>query len=148
MWPVEPIVKVMIVASIMITLLSIGWILYLISYNGLKPLINKINRENEIIWVRVTKDKLLTFQVLPKGVYGQTKGVMHRKKADVINKGDFPIQCINGNNAILVYDKLSSNINLEHAIAWKEIFKKEKVETGRDAYKKSKKIKIKRRVNA
>lgn len=136
-------IMAMIIASIFISFLSIVTINYIISYNRLGPLINKINRENQLVWIRITKDKLLTFQVVKKGVYGQTKGIIHGKKADVINKGDFPIQLLNGNNAILVYDKMSHNANPDHAIAWKNLFKKNKVTTGRDAYYKSKKVNTK-----
>jgi len=139
-FPVDVLVYVLVIAGIIFTFMSIVYINYLVSYNRLTPLINRINRENEIIWVRVTKDKLLTFQVAKKGVHGQTKGIMHGKKADVVDKGDFPIQCLNGNNAIIVYDRMSRNVNLDQAVAWKQLFKKHKVRTGKDAYIKSKKV--------
>ena len=139
-FPVDVLVYVLVIAGIIFTFMSIVYINYLVSYNRLTPLINRINRENEIIWVRVTKDKLLTFQVAKKGVHGQTKGIMHGKKADVVDKGDFPIQCLNGNNAIIVYDRMSRNVNLDQAVAWKQLFKKHKVSTGKDAYIKSKKV--------
>jgi len=73
-----------------------------------------------------------------KGVYGQTKGVMHNKKADVVDKGDFPISLINGNRAEMVYDMMSHNVNLDHAVAWKQLFKKHNVGSGEEAYHKSK----------
>ena len=136
--PTHIFVKIMIIASIIMTIMALGWILYLISYNHLSPLINRIRPEDEVVWVRVTKNNNLTFQVARKGVYGQTKGVIHRKKADVIDKGDFTINCINGNKAILVHDMMSHNINLKHAIAWKKIFNKENVGTGEEAYRKNK----------
>lgn len=139
-FPISSIIMVLIISGVMFTLISVVWVNYLISVNHLGPLINRINRANEVVWIRVTKDKLLTFQIAKKGVYGQTKSIMHDKKADVMNKGDFPIQCLNGNNAILVYDKMSGNVNMEHAAAWKQLFKKEKVSTGRDAYFKVKKV--------
>jgi len=87
-----------------------------------------------VVWVRITKNKLLTFQLVKKGVYGQTKGIVHKHKSDVIDKGDFPISTINGNRALLVYDMSSQNINPEHVVAWKNIFKKYKVGNAKEAY--------------
>lgn len=138
--PIPDLPRVMIFVSIFMTMSSLIWINYLISYNRLQPLINRIRPENEIVWVRITKDKLLTFHVAKKGVYGQTKGVMHRKKADVIDKGDYPISLINGNRAIFVSDRSSHNINVDNAVAWKQLFKKYKVKSGRDAYLKSERV--------
>jgi len=137
---IDVIIKVLVIASIFLTMMAICWVNYLISYNHLGPLINRINRENQIVWVRVTKGKILTFQVAKKGVYGQTKGVMHNKKADVINKGDYTVQAINGNPAIFVNDSSSHNLNLDHGLAWMNIFRKEKVSSGKAAYSKSKKV--------
>ena len=138
--PSPMIVKVFCSLTIIITLSAMTWILYLISYNRLSPLINHINPENEIVWIRVTKNNMLTFQVVKKGVYGQTKGVIHNKKADVIDKGDFTVNCINGNKAILVHDMMSHNINLKHCIAWKRIFNVFKIKKGKEAYYKAKNI--------
>ena len=111
---------------------------YVISINQLQPLINKIRPENHVIWIRITKNKLLTFQIVKKGVYGQTKGIVHKHKSDVIDKGDFPISTINGNRAILVYDMSSNNVNPEHVVAWKKLFKKYGVTSAKDAYLRSK----------
>jgi hypothetical protein len=133
--------KILAILSIMITTSAFGWIMYLISYNRLSPLINKINPEEEEVWLRITKNHLFVPQVAKKGVYGQTKGVMHGKKADVIDKGDFTINLINGNKAILVYDMLSHNVNPFHAVAWKQLFKKYMVGSGEEAYKKARKVK-------
>jgi len=138
--PAHMVEKVLAIASIVMTLSAVCWILYLISYNRLSPLINRVRPETEEVWVRVTKSNMLSFQVVKKGVYGQTKGVMQGKKADVIDKGDFTVNLINGNKAILVHDMMSHNINLKHAIGWKRIFKKNKVSSGEDAYQKSKKV--------
>jgi len=138
--PTDLIVKMFAIISIIFTLFAIIWINYLISYNHLQPLINRINRENQEVWVRITKNKLLTFQVVKRGVYGQTKGIVHRMKSDVIDRGDFPIQTINGNNAIIVYDKMSHNINLDHAVGWKQLFKTHKVGSAKEAYTKAEKV--------
>ena len=98
-------------------IMAFVWTNWLISYSGFQPGMNRINPEKEEIWADVSKDHLLTLQIVPKGVYGQTKGIMRGHKADVIDKGDFPIRLKNGNSAILVYDLMSHNINLNHAVA-------------------------------
>jgi len=123
----------------MFTLMGICWINYYVSKNRLQPLINRINPETDEVWVRVTKNKLLTFQVVKKGVYGQTKGIMQGKKADVIDRGDYPIRLLNGNSAIFVSDIMSHNLNLDHAVAWKQLMKNNNVTTGKEAYEKAKK---------
>ena len=135
--PAHIIVKLLIIVSLIFSFFAFIWVNYLISYNRLGPLINRIKPEEDVVWIRISKNKLLTFQVAKKGVYGQTKGMIHGQKADVIDKGDFPIRLINGNSAIVVYDLMSHNVNVEHAVAWKQLFKKQKVSTGRDAYLKA-----------
>ena len=130
----------LIIISIVLTLFALVWILYLISYNRLGSLINRISPTNEVVWVRITKDKQLVFQVSKKGVYGQTKSVTYGKKSDVIDKGDFPIRLLNGNNAILTYDKLSHNVNADEAVAWKQLYKQHNVQSGEEAYTKAKKV--------
>ena len=131
------IVIVLIIGSIVFTFFSMMIPNYLISLNRLQPLINKIQPENQVVWVRITKNGLLTFQVAKKGVYGQTKGIIHGYKADVIDKGDFPIRTICGNTGMLVFDMSSHNVNPQQAVGWKHLFKKHKVGTGKDAYLKS-----------
>jgi len=138
--PVPVIIKVFILVGIIFTLFGIIWINYLVSYNQLTPLINHIRADKELIWVHVTKDNLLTFKLAKTGVYGQTKGMMGSKKADVINKGDFPIRFINGNRGIITYEKMSHNINLDHAVAWKKLFEEQKISTGEEAYQKAKEV--------
>lgn len=132
------ITKILVVVGMMCCIFAISWICYLISYNKLQPLINRIRPEHDIVWVRITKGGMLTFQVAKKGVYGQTKGIVGKYNADVVDKGDFPIRCINGNSAILVYDMMSHNANPKNAVAWKQIFKKLNIEKGKDAYAKAK----------
>jgi len=133
-------IQMLIIVGIILTLFGIVWINYLVSFNQLGPLINRIRPDKGMVWVHFTKDKLLTFKIAKRGVYGQTKGMMGTKKADVINKGDFPIQLISGSRGIITYERMSHNINLDHAVAWAELFKKEKISTGRDAYKKARKV--------
>ena len=138
--PVHLIVRVMIIIGLVFTTFSIAWINYVISYNRLSPLINRISPEGQIVWLRITKDGLFVPQIAEKGPYGQTKGTTFKKKADVINKGDFPIRTLCGNNAIITWDKLSHNINPKEAVAWGKIFKKHKVDSGKDAYIKARKV--------
>lgn len=137
MGPTEEIVKVLVFVGIVFTLMGIIWINYLVSANRLQPLINRIKPETHDVWVRFTKNNLLTFQVVKKGVYGQTKGIMQGKKADVVDRGDFPIRLINGNTGIIINDMMSHNVNLDHAVAWKKIYKNEKVSSSREAYEKA-----------
>jgi len=138
--PTQWIPRILLIVGVIFTLMSICWINYYVSKNNLKPLIDRINPETEEVWVRITKSKLLTFQVVKKGVYGQTKGMAQGKKSDVIDHGDFPIRLINGNSAILTYDEMGRNVNLDHAVAWKQLFKEQKVNTAEEAYNKAKKV--------
>jgi len=131
---VSDITKILVVVGMMFCIFAIGWLCYLISYNKLQPLINRIRPETDIVWVRITKGGMLTFQVAKKGVYGQTKGLVGKYNADVVDKGDFPIRCVNGNSAILVYDMMSHNVNPKNAVGWKQIFKRHKIDRGKDAY--------------
>lgn len=137
-WGLPFTVTALIIVGMIIILFAAIWPNYLISYNKLQPLINRIRPEQDVVWIRITKGGMLSFQIAKKGAYGQTKGIMHGQKADVIDKGDYPIRCINGNPGILVHDMMSHNINPKHAVAWKQLFKKNKVRTGRDAYYKAK----------
>jgi len=133
-----PIAILLIFAGIIFTFFSMMIPNYIISVNQLQPLINKIKPEDQVVWIRITKNKLLTFQVAKKGVYGQTKGIIHNHKADVIDKGDFPISTINGNRAILVYDMSSQNVNVEKTVAWKQLFKRYGTNSAKESYYKSK----------
>lgn len=135
--PVSEFVKILVIFSLIFSLFGIVWVNYLVSYNSLQPLINKINPERDVIWVEITKNRLLTFKIARKGPYGQTKGLSHGHKADVIDKGDFPLRLKNGNPAILTYEMMSHNVNPKEAIGWKQLFKKHKVSTGEEAYNKA-----------
>jgi hypothetical protein len=109
---------------------------YMLTKNKCRPFLDKIESD-EIIWHRYTRDGVYNPQIVPKGAYGITKGLMYRTKADIINKGDFPVRCVNGNQGIIVYDMRSTNVNLKHAAAWSKIFKKHKVRSGKEAYLKA-----------
>lgn len=137
--PIFDIVKILLIASIIFSLFSVIWINYIISHNRLQPLINRI-RPNEIVWLRFSKDGMFIPQLVKKGPYGQTKGVIYKQKCDVINKGDYNVKLISGNNAIVMNDMMSTNVNLDDAVVWQEISDKYNVDNVFDAYKKSKEI--------
>lgn len=131
------IIKIFIIVGFFLILMAFIWINGVISSNGLGVLINRINPDKHEVWVRISKSKHLSFQKVKKDVYGRTKGIMQNKKADVIDKGDFPIRLKNGNPAIIAYDLMSHNVNLNEAVAWKKIFKKYKLRSGKKAYQKA-----------
>jgi len=136
-WGLPFTVNALIIMGMIMILFAAIWPNFLISYNKLQPLINRIP-PTDVVWLRFTKDGMFIPQVAKKGAYGQTKGIIYKQKADVIDKGDFPVRCINGNPGILVYDMISHNINPKQAVAWKRLFKKYNVESGKEAYKKAK----------
>ena len=130
-------ILLMMFMSIIIMTFAYIYIGYQIVKNKCRPLIDKIDTDH-IVWHRFTKDGVYMPQIVRKGPYGQTKGIMYGAKADIINKGDFPVKCVNGNQGIIVYDMRSTNVNLKHTVAWKKIFNREKVRSGKDAYLKAK----------
>ena len=135
--PGSEFIKILVIFSLIFTLFGIVWINYLISYNDLGPAINRINPSKEIVWGDISKSNLFSFTIAKKGPYGQTKGLRHGQKADVIDKGDFPLRLKNGNPMILTHEMMSHNVNPKEAIGWKQLFKKHKVSTGEEAYKKA-----------
>jgi hypothetical protein len=109
------------------------YLAYEVTSNKCLPNLNK-NAPDETTWHRFTKDGLYLPQTVPKGPYGVTKGVMYGNKSDIINKGDFPVRAVNGNQGIIVFDMRATNCNLKHGAAWMKIFRLFKVRTGKDAY--------------
>jgi len=97
---------------------------YAISKYNLNMFIDKITNPDFENWLRVTKNRTFAPQTVKKGVLGQSKGLVHGAKADIINKGDFTITLQNGNHALITYDTLSHNVNLNHALGWKLIRRK------------------------
>lgn len=97
---------------------------YAISKYNLNMFIDKITNPDFENWLRVTKNRTFAPQTVKKGVLGQSKGLVHGAKADIINRGDFTITLQNGNHALITYDSLSHNINLNHALGWKLIKRK------------------------
>jgi len=75
-------------------------------------------------WLRFTKSRKFAPQCVRTGPLGQEKGLVSGHKADIINRGDFPITLRNGNHAVIKYDLMSHNINLIEALGWELISRK------------------------
>jgi hypothetical protein len=75
-------------------------------------------------WLRVTKSRQFAPQPVRTGPLGQMKGLVSGHKADIINRGDFPVTLRNGNQAVVKYDLMSHNVNLNEAVGWKLIARK------------------------
>jgi len=129
-------VIVMVFASVFIGMCAIAWLPMLISKYKLRPALDKCG-ENETTWCRVTKDRIIIPQFVSKGPYGQTKGVVNREKADVVDDGSFPCKWLNGNPAILMYDMMNTNIDLRKSVARKKIKFRWHVRNGVEAYQKA-----------
>lgn len=117
-----------------------GWINYVVSHFRLSPLIDKA-APDETVWLRYTKDRIFIPQFVPKGPYGQTKGVNYRVKADVVDDGDFPVKTLNGNPALIVYDMMNTGANLNKSVARQRWKNKHGFKNGRQAYNYAKKNK-------
>lgn len=109
---------------------------YLISKHNLNLFIDRISNPDYIGWIRFTRNKKVSFQIVKTGPLGQTKGMAAGNKADVINTGEYTITTTNGNQAILVSDLLSTNINLTNAMGW-NLIKKHFGLVGYRAYEKA-----------
>ena len=112
---------------------AICWMPHLVAKYQLRPQIDKC-KANETTWMRCTKDRILHSQFVDKGPYGQTKGITYKEKADVIDDGSFPIRWLNGNPAILMYDNMNTNVDLNKSVARKIMKKKYGVRSGIEAY--------------
>ena len=132
------IVTICIVASIIFGIFAISWMPYLISKYQLRPDIDKCMR-NETTWERITKDRIITRQFVDRGPYGQTKGITHNEKADVIDDGSFPLRRMNGNPAILMYDLMNTSVDLKASVARKKMKEEFDVRSGIEGYDKAKK---------
>lgn len=75
-------------------------------------------------WLRTTKSRRFAPQPVQTGPLGQMKGLVSGHKADIINRGDFPVTLRNGNQAVIKYDLMSHNINLNEAVGWKLMARK------------------------
>lgn len=99
------------------------WMNYLISKFELDLFINKITNPDFIGWIRFTKSKMCRLQIVKKGPLGQTMGLANDAKADIINQGDYTITTPSGNQALIMMDMLSHNVNLEKNVGWNLINK-------------------------
>ena len=129
-------VMIMVFASIFIGIIAISWLPWLVGKYQLRPAIDKCG-DNETTWCRVTKDRIIRPQFVDKGPYGQTKGVVNREKADVVDDGSFPCRWLNGNPSILMYDMMNTNIDLRKSVARKKIKFRWKVNNDIEAYTKA-----------
>lgn len=75
-------------------------------------------------WLRFTKGRKFAPQIVRTGPLGQQKGLVSGNKADIINRGDFPVTLLNGNHAVIKYDLMSHNVSLDEAMGWKLIGRK------------------------
>lgn len=87
-------------------------------------------------WLRFTKSRRFAPQIVKTGALGQTKGLVAGHKADVIDRGDFPVTLRNGNHCIIKYDLMSHNLNLEESVGW-TLFQKKYGLLGANAYKRA-----------
>lgn len=96
---------------------------YLISKYNLNLLIDKISNPDFMGWIRFTRNKKILFQIISNGPLGQTKGIAHGEKADVNNDGSYTVITPSGNQAVIVNDLSSHNINMDRATGWNLIHK-------------------------
>jgi hypothetical protein len=90
---------------------------YAISKWNLNVYIDKME-QGWTAWLRFTKSRIFAPQVVRTGPLGQQKGLVEGYKADIINRGDFPVTLQNGNHAVIKYDLMSHNVNLNEAVGW------------------------------
>jgi hypothetical protein len=121
----------------MFTLMGLLWICWVVAKNRLRPLIDKC-KPNETVWFRFTKDRIFYPQTVPKGPYGQTKGIINKVYADVVDDGDFPVRAINGNPGIIMYDMMNTAVDLKKSVGRKRMRIKFNVRNGVEGYHKAK----------
>lgn len=128
--------RALLILSVVIGIFAICWMPHLVAKYELRPQIDKCKR-NETVWNRVTKDRIILTQFVDKGPYGQNKGVTYREKADIIDDGNFACRLLNGNPAVIMYDLMNTNVDLNKSVARKKMKEEYKVDSGIDAYKKA-----------
>jgi len=129
---------ILIIFSIIIGIFAIIWMPYLVAKYKLRPQIDRC-KEGETTWMRCTKDRILVSQFVDKGPYGQNKGVTYREKADIIDDGSFACKWLNGNPAVIMYDLMNTNADLNKSVARKQMNKEYGVRSGVEGYKKARK---------
>jgi len=131
-------VLVLIIFSIIIGIFAICWMPHLVAKYNLRPQIDKC-KANETTWMRCTKDHILLSQFVDKGPYGQNKGVTYREKADIIDDGAFACKWLNGNPAVIMYDLMNTNADLNKSVARKKMKQDFGIRNGVEGYQKAKK---------
>jgi hypothetical protein len=96
---------------------------YQISKWNCNPYMDKLEQGWDI-WLRTSKSRKYSAQCVQTGPLGQMKGLVSGHKADIINRGDFPVTLQNGNHAVIKYDLMSHNVNFNEAIGWRLISRK------------------------
>jgi len=127
------VVIVLIIASMFFGIIGVTWLPYIVAKNQLRPAIDRA-KPDETTWLRITKDHIIAPQFVDKGPYGLTKGVTHKEKADVIDDGSFPVRWLNGNPAIIMYDLMNTNADLNKSVARKKMKEQYGVRSGIEAY--------------
>lgn len=125
-----------LVFGIVFSLIAVFMPNYSISKYGLDLFVNRISNPDYIGWLRFTKSKGFRSLIVRKGPLGQTRGVANGVKADCINNGGYTVTLPNGNQAIIMCDMLSHNVDLEENIGW-ELIKKHFGIIGFDAWEKA-----------
>ncbi|MBE3095361.1 MAG: hypothetical protein IMZ52_10055 [Actinobacteria bacterium] len=116
-------ITMMLLMSIIFSLASMAMPNYQISKHNLNLLIDRITNPDFMGWIRFTRNKKILFQIVKNGPLGQTKGLAHGEKADVNNDGSYTVITPSGNQAIIVNDLSSHNINMDRAMGWNLIHK-------------------------
>jgi len=114
---------VLLCVALFFSFISMALPNYLISKYNLNIFVDKITNPDFIGWLRITRNKGFRSYTVPRGALGQTKGMANGHKADVIDDGQYTVTLPNGNQAIIVCDFLSNNINLENVRGWQLIKK-------------------------
>ena len=89
---------------------------YQISHNHVNHLIDPMPPNHELC-VLVDFSGNLDFVRTRKAPLGKREFVKYKKEASVINNGDFPIRCINGNHGFIGHESYDRNVNLLKAEA-------------------------------
>jgi len=104
-------------------LIAIAFPLYQIVKNNLFIFMDRISNPDFIGWFGFNRNKKFYPQIVDIGSFGNTKGIMNNENADVINDSKYTATTTNGNQAIIVNDMLSNNIDLDNAVGWNLIKK-------------------------
>ena len=104
-------------------LIAVSFPVYQIVKNNLFIFMDRISNPDFVGWFGFNRNKKFYPQIVNIGSFGNTEGVMNDENADVINDGEYTTTTTNGNQAIIVNDMLTTNINLNNAVGWNLIKK-------------------------